>query len=120
MSKYASFQGWHIQFRGYTTLGQNAVCRKQSHANPGLEKLTNANQSVSTVNANQSVSTVNDRLFPVELIEIDDWKSMSEYMLHSNFGKNPDKGHQWEFWCIHLYIAASLFPKYLSTFLDVL
>ena len=45
---------------------------------PGLEKLTNANRSV---------SSVNDRLFPVELKEIADWKSMSEYMLHSNFGK---------------------------------
>ena len=44
----------------------------------GLEKLTNANRSV---------SPVNDRLFPVELTEIADWKSMSEYMLHSNFGK---------------------------------
>ena len=44
----------------------------------GLEKLTNANRSV---------SSVNDRLFPVELTEIADWKSMSEYMLHSNFGK---------------------------------
>ena len=38
-------------------------------------------------NANQSVSTVNDRLFPVELTEIADWKSMSEYMVHLNFGK---------------------------------
>ena len=45
---------------------------------PGLEKLTNANRSV---------STGYDRLFPVELTEIADWKSMSEYMLHSNFGK---------------------------------
>ena len=45
----------------------------------GLEKLTNANRSV---------SSRNDRLFPVELTEIADWKSMSEYMLHSNFGKN--------------------------------
>ena len=44
----------------------------------GLEKLTNANRSV---------SSVNDQLFPVELTEIADWKSMSEYMLHSNFGK---------------------------------
>ena len=44
----------------------------------GLEKLTNANWSI---------STVTDRLFPVELMEIADWKSMSEYMLHSNFGK---------------------------------
>ena len=44
----------------------------------GLEKL---------INANRSVSSVNDRLFPVELTEIADWKSMSEYMLCSNFGK---------------------------------
>ena len=44
----------------------------------GLDKLTNANWSVSTVNG---------RLFPVELTEIADWKSMSEYMLHLNFGK---------------------------------
>ena len=44
----------------------------------GLEKLTNANRSV---------SSVNDRLFPVELTEIADWKSKSEYMLHSNYGK---------------------------------
>ena len=44
----------------------------------GLEKLTNLNRSV---------SSVNDRLFPVELTEIADWKSMSEYMLHSKFGK---------------------------------
>ena len=48
------------------------------HLHPGLEKLTNANWSV---------STGNDGLFPVELMEIADWKSMSEYMLHSNFGK---------------------------------
>ena len=45
---------------------------------PGLEKLTNANRSV---------CSVSDRLFPVELTEIADWKSMSEYMLHSDFGK---------------------------------
>ena len=44
---------------------------------PGLEKLTNANRSI---------SSVNDRLFP-EITEIADWKSISEYMLHSNFGK---------------------------------
>ena len=44
----------------------------------GLEKLTNANRSI---------STGNDRLFPVELTEIADWKSMSEYMFQSNFGK---------------------------------
>ena len=44
----------------------------------GLEKLTNANRSV---------RSVNDRLVPVELTEIADWKYMSEYMLHSNFGK---------------------------------
>ena len=44
----------------------------------GLEKLTNANRYV---------SSVNDRLFLVELTDIANWKSMSEYMLHSNFGK---------------------------------
>ena len=49
---------------------------------PGLEKLTNANRSV---------RTVNDRLVPVELTEIADWKSTSEYILHLNFGKNLTK-----------------------------
>ena len=44
----------------------------------GLEKLTNANRSI---------SSAYDRLFPVEVTEIADWKPMSEYMLHSNFGK---------------------------------
>ena len=38
-------------------------------------------------NANRSDSLVNDRLFPVERTEIADRKSMSEYMLHSNFRK---------------------------------
>ena len=51
---------------------------KKINSGAGLEKLTNANRSV---------SSVNDQLFPVELTEIVDWKSMSEYMLHSNFGK---------------------------------
>ena len=51
---------------------------RQIMYSPGLEKLTNANRSV---------STGNDRLFLVELMEIADWKSMSEYMLHSNFRK---------------------------------
>ena len=45
---------------------------------PGLEKLTNANRSVSTGNG---------QLFLVELTEIADWESMSECMLHSNFGQ---------------------------------
>ena len=45
---------------------------------------------------------------------------MSQYMLLLNFGKKNDKGHRREFWCIYLYIAASLFPNYLSTFLGVL
>ena len=48
----------------------------------GLEKLTNANQSI---------SSVNDLLFPVELAEIANWKSMSEYMLHLIFGKTLTK-----------------------------
>ena len=75
----------------------------------GLEKLTNANRSV---------SSESDRLFPVELTEIADWKSISEYMLHSNFGRAMI--YRREFWCIYLYIAASLLTKYLSIFLDVL
>ena len=75
----------------------------------GLEKSTNANRSV---------SSISDRLFPVELTEINDWKSISEYMLHSNFGKALI--YRREFWCIYLYIAASLFTKYLPIFLDVL
>ena len=54
------------------------LSRKSHYCKSGLEKLTNANRSV---------SSENDRLFPVELTEIADWKSMSEYMLHSNFGK---------------------------------
>ena len=77
----------------------------------GLEKLTNANRSV---------CSVSDRLFPVELTEIADWKSMSEYMLHSNFGKALTGVIGGNFLCIYLYIAASLFTKYLSIFLDVL
>ena len=49
----------------------------KQHISPGLEKLTNANWSVSSVTG---------WLFPVEFTEIVDWKSMSEYMLHLNFG----------------------------------
>ena len=33
------------------------------------------------------ISSVNDRSFPGELTEKADWKSMSEYWLHSKFGK---------------------------------
>ena len=36
------------------------------------------------------------------------------------FRTKIDKGQRQEFRCIYLYIATSLFPKYLSTFLDVL
>ena len=62
--------------RQCSPLRRNGVLYKQSSS--GLEKLTNGNRSV---------SSVYDRLFPVELTEIADWKSMSEYMLRSNFGK---------------------------------
>ena len=75
----------------------------------GLEKLTNANQSI---------CSVNDRLFPVELAEIANWYVRIHVTF--DFRKNLDKGHRQKFWCIYLYIATSLFPKYLSTFLDVL
>ena len=44
----------------------------------GLEKLNNAIRSV---------STVNDRLFLVDFTKTAYWKSMSEFMIHSNFGK---------------------------------
>ena len=36
------------------------------------------------------------------------------------FWKSRDRGYRREFWCIYLYIAVSLFTKYLSTFLNVL
>ena len=65
----------HLKLKEYTF---KALVLLQYPYIPGLEKLTNANRSV---------SSVNDRLFPVELTEIADWKSMSEYMLLSNFGK---------------------------------
>ena len=68
-------------------------------------------------NADRSVSSVNDPLFPVELTEIADWKSMSEYMLH--FGKALTGVIGGNFGA-YLYIAVSLFTKYLSIFLDVL
>ena len=72
-------------------------------------------------NANRSVSSVNDRLFPVEFREIADWKSMSEEIYVTfEFRKSLDRGYQWKFRCIYLYIAISMFPKYLSIFLDVL
>ena len=59
-------------------LGSYTQVQGHNMVRAGLEKLTNANRSV---------STVNDRLFPVEVTEIADWKSMSEYMLHSNWEK---------------------------------
>ena len=76
------------------------------YSEQGLEKLTNANRSV---------SSVNDRLFPVKLTEIAYLTSMSEYMLHSNFGQTLTKVIGRNFGA---YIF--IFPKYLSTFLDVL
>ena len=36
------------------------------------------------------------------------------------FRKSLDRGYRREIWCIYLYIAASLFTKYLIIFLDVL
>ena len=36
------------------------------------------------------------------------------------FRKSLDRGYRRELWCMYLYIAASLFTKYLSIFLDVL
>ena len=77
----------------------------------GLEKLTSANRSV---------STVHDRLFPVELTEIANWTSMSEYMLHLNFGQTLTRVIGRNFGAYSFILPLSLFPKYLSTFLDVL
>ena len=36
------------------------------------------------------------------------------------FRKSLDRGYRWEFWCIYLYTAVSLFTKYQSIFLDIL
>ena len=36
------------------------------------------------------------------------------------FWNSLDRGYQLEFRCIYLYIAAYMFPKYLSIFLNVL
>ena len=44
---------------------------------------------------------------------------MSEYILHSNFGKALTGVIGGNFGA-YLFIAAYLFPKYLSVFLDVL
>ena len=75
-----------------------------------LEKLTNANRSV---------STVNDRLFPAELTEIVEWTSMSEYMLHSNFGQSLTLVIGGNFGTYTFILPLSLFSKYLSTVLGV-
>ena len=66
------------------------------------------------------ISTVNDRQFPVELTEIADWTSMSEYMLHSNFGQTLTRVFGGNFGAYTFILPRCLFPKYLSTFLDVL
>ena len=87
---------------------------KDSHMfEAGLEKLTNANRSV---------SSVHDRLFPVELTEIADWKSMSKYMLHLNFGKSLTGviGGNFGAYTFILSFPCLLNSKYLSIFLDVL
>ena len=76
----------------------------------GLEKLTNANRSV---------SSVNDRLLPVELTEIADWKSMSEYMLHSNFGKALTGVIGGNFGANTSILPLPCLTKYLSIFLGV-
>ena len=62
----------------YCTSTVGSQNRMNKQCRPGLEKLTNANRSV---------SSVSDGLFPVELTEIADSKCISEYMLHANFGK---------------------------------
>ena len=51
---------------------------------------------------------------------IPDWMSKSEYMLHSNFGQTFTKVIGRNFGAYTFILPLSLFPKYLSTFLDVL
>ena len=65
------------------------------------------------------VSTVNDRLFPAELTEIAEWTSMSEYMLHSNFGQSLTLVIGGNLGTYTFILPLSLFSKYLSTVLDV-
>ena len=77
----------------------------------GLEKL---------INASRSVSTVNDRPFPIELTEIADWTSMSEYRLHSNIGQTLTRVNRGNIGAYTFILPFSLFPKYRSTFLDAL
>ena len=91
----------------------NRLCRctiRMVQCRSGLEKLTNASQSV---------SAIYDQLFQVELREIADWTSMSEYMLHSNFGQTLTRVIGGNFGAYIIILPLSLFPKYLSTFLDV-
>ena len=45
---------------------------------------------------------------------------MSEYMLHSNFGPTLTRVIGGNFGAHTFILPLSLFPKYLSTFLDVL
>ena len=63
-----SIFSWPVQSTG------NYFCHPKGVVQAGLAKLTNANRSI---------STVNDQLFPVELTELADWTSMSEYILQS-------------------------------------
>ena len=53
-------------------------------------------------------------------MEIADGTSMSEYMFHSNFGQTLTKVSGGNFGAYSFILPLSLFPKYLSTFLDVL
>ena len=49
---------------------------------------------------------LNDPLFPVELMEMTNWTSMSEHNVTFEFRTILVKCHRREFWCIYLYIAA--------------
>ena len=70
--------------------------------------------------ANRSVSSVNDRLFPVEVTEIADWKSMSEYTLHSNFGKALTGVIGGNFGAYTFILPLLCFLNICLSFLDVL
>ena len=97
------------------------ICANSAH-DPVCESLWTLTTSMPTArlekltNANRSVSSVNDRLFPVELTEIADWTSTSQYMLHSNFGQELTMVIGGNFGAYNFIMPLSLFPQYLSTF----
>ena len=75
-----------------------------------IDKCQNANRSVSTEMISYFRRTYGNSRLDVYI---------RKYVTFE-FWTNLDKGHRREFWCIYLYIAASLFLKCLFSFFDVL